>query len=513
MQHIIGIDIGTTHVKAVVASAAGKILYEAKAGYPTLNPSQGCHEQDPEDIFTAVLHVLRESCEFITDKTTIACVSFSAAMHSLVAVDAEGKPLTKLMTWADTRSNKYAQELKDSRHGWLIYERTGTPVHPMSPLCKIAWIKNEMPDVFDKTLKVISGKEYIFYQLFDEFVIDHSIASATGLFDIHQLKWCDESMKFAGITREQLSKPVSTTQAFTTLKDEYQQLLKLPAGIPFLIGASDGCLANIGTGAVLPGELAVTIGTSGAVRKLTHHINPDPRQRLFNYILDDATFLTGGAINNGGIVLKWFLDAFMDGDLSDDDKMKNIMEQAATVAAGSGGLIFLPYLYGERAPVWDASAKGVFIGISSMHKKEHFMRAVLEGISFSLLQIVKSIEESGEEVHTVFANGGFIQSTLWVRILADILNKKIVVSHAGDASAMGAVFLAMKYLGSLKEWSDVKAIITADEQFDPDPLLHQQYSSNYSIFEHLYEKLKDDFQKIDQLQSQEVRKSVSPKEI
>jgi gluconokinase len=509
MQRIIGVDIGTTHVKAVVASAAGKILYEAKAAYPTLNPFQGYHEQNPNDIFEAVLSVLRESCEFVNDMSTLACVSFSAAMHSMVAVDAEGKPLTSLITWADTRSNKYAQQLKDSREGTLVYERTGTPVHPMSPLCKIAWLRNEMPVVFVNTFKFISGKEYIFYQLFGEFVVDHSIASATGLFDIHQKKWCDESMKFAGITGEQLSRPVSTTQAFTKLKDKYQQLLNLPAGIPFLIGASDGCLANIGAGAVLPGELALTIGTSGAVRKLSQHINSDPGQRLFNYILDDATFLTGGAINNGGIVLKWFLDAFIDEELSDEEKTKGIMEKASRVSPGSEGLIFLPYLYGERAPVWDASAKGVSIGISSMHKKEHFMRAVLEGISFSLLQIVKSIEESGEAVDTVFANGGFIQSSLWVKILADILNKKIVVSHAGDASAMGAVFLAMKYLGTLKEWSDVKAIITADEQFYPDPLLNQQYSANYGIFEHLYEKLKDDFQKIDQIQSREVRKSVS----
>jgi len=509
MQRIIGVDIGTTHVKAVVASAARKILYEAKAAYPTFNPSQGYHEQNPHDIFEAVLYVLRESCEFVNDKSTIACVSFSAAMHSLAAVDNEGKPLTSLMTWADTRSNKYAQQLKNSSEGRLIYERTGTPVHPMSPLCKIAWIRNEMPVVFDNSFKFISGKEYIFHQLLGEFVIDHSIASATGLFDIHQKKWCDESMKFAGITGKQLSKPVSTTQAFTKLKDKYQQLLNLPAGIPFLIGASDGCLANIGAGAVLPGELALTIGTSGAVRKLSEHINPDPGQRLFNYILDEATFLTGGAINNGGIILKWFLDAFMDNDLSDDEKMKSIMEKAVCVAAGAEGLIFLPYLYGERAPVWDASAKGVFIGISSMHKKEHFMRAILEGISFSLLQIVKSIEESGETVDTIFANGGFIQSSLWVKILADVLNKKIVVSHAGDASAMGAVFLAMKYLGSLKEWKDVKGIITADEEYYPDSLLHQQYAANYGIFEHLYEKLKEDFQKIDQIQSRDIRKTES----
>ena len=503
MQHIIGIDIGTTHVKAVVASNAGKLLFETKAGYPTLNPSIGYHEQNPNDIFEAFLRVLGEAAESINDKSTIACISFSAAMHSLVAVDSEGKPLTALMTWADTRSNKYAQQLKETSRGKLIYERTGTPVHPMSPLCKIAWIKNELPGVFEKTFKFISGKEYIFYQLFDEFVIDHSIASATGLFDIHQLKWCDESLRFAGITEKQLSNPVATTKVFTNLKGKYQQLLNLPPGIPFIIGASDGCLSNIGAGAVQPGELALTIGTSGAARKLSSQIVPDPGQRLFNYILDEKTFLTGGAINNGGIAVKWFVDVFMEADLSNEEKMNSILQKAAKVSPGSEGLIFLPYLFGERAPVWDASAKGVFIGVSSMHKKEHFMRAVLEGISFSLLQIIKSIEESGEAVHTVFANGGFIQSSLWVSILADILNKKIVVSHAADASAVGAVFLAMKYLGILRDWQDVKTIVEADLQYDPDPLLHKEYLRNYAVFEHLYEKLKDDFQKIDLIQTRQ----------
>jgi len=510
MQHIIGIDIGTTHVKAVVASTAGKILFEAKAGYPTFSPSLGYQEQNPHDIFQAFIKVFAESTEFITDKSTITCVSFSAAMHSVIAVDRAGKPLTALITWADTRSNKYARQLKDSAQAKIIYELTGTPVHPMSPLCKIAWIKNEMPEAFDRAFKFISVKEYIFYQLFGEFVVDHSIASATGLFDIRQLKWCDESLKFAGITEVQLSKPVSTSQIFSRLKENYQQLLKLPPGVPFIIGASDGCLANIGAGAVLPGELALTIGTSGAARKLSDHIVPDHDQRLFNYILDEKTFLTGGAINNGGIAIKWFLDVFMDTDLSDEEKMKDILKKAADVPAGAEGLIFLPYLYGERAPVWDASAKGVFIGVSSIHRKEHFMRAVLEGISFSLLQIIKSLEETGEQVHTIFANGGFIQSPLWVKILADVLNKKILVSHAADASAMGAIFIAMKFLGSLKSWPDVKSFIGADEQFVPDAVLHKQYSANYAIFEHLYVKLKDDFQKIDQIQSREVRKSESP---
>lgn len=501
MHHIIGIDIGTTHVKAVIATTAACILEEIKEGYPTLNPLPGHQEQDPVDIFQAVLKVLKQAIDTIADKETISCISFSAAMHSLMAVNKTGQPLTPLMTWADTRSNQYAQEIKNTGQGDIIYQCSGTPIHPMSPLCKIAWIRLEMPAVFAVAHKFISAKEYVFHQFFNEFVIDHSIASATGLFDIHQMQWCDESLKFAGISAEQLSSPVSSTQTFTKLKEEYRLQLGLPGNISFLIGASDGYLANIGTGAVLPGELALTIGTSGAVRKIADHPVVDQKQRLFNYRLDEKTYLSGGAINNGGIILKWVMDVFLDNDRPEPEKMNEIMEKAATVPPGSNGLIFLPYVYGERAPVWDAAAKGVFVGINPVHTKAHFIRAVLEGISFSLLQIVKAIEETGEPVHTIYANGGFIQSPLWLRIMTDILNKNICVSYAGDASAMGAIFMAMRYLGHIKEWKEVKSLVSTDEEFDPDKAVHQRYLENYAIYEHLYEKLKDDFKKIDIMQT------------
>ena len=501
MNHIIGIDIGTTHVKAVVAATTGHVLQEIKEGYLTSSPLPGHQEQNADEIFQAVLKVLKQAADTIADKESISCISFSAAMHSLMAVNKTGKPLTPLMTWADTRSNKYAQEIKNTKQGDIIYQDTGTPIHPMSPLCKIAWIREETPAVFAATHKFISAKEYIFYQFFNEFVIDYSIASATGLFDIHQLQWFGESLKFAGISAEQLSNPVSPTHTFTNLKEEYRLLLNLPTNISFLIGAGDGCLANIGAGAVLPGELALTIGTSGAVRKIGDHPVDDQKQRLFNYRLDEKTYLSGGAINNGGILLKWVMDVFFDNELPEQEKMKEIMEKAATVAAGSDGLIFLPYLYGERAPVWDAAAKGVFIGISPKHTKAHFIRAVLEGISFSLLQIVKAIEETGEPVHTIYANGGFIQSPLWLRIMTDILNKKVRVSHAGDASAMGAIFMAMQFLGHINEWKEVKNLVDTDEEFDPDQIVHQYYQENSHIYEHLYEKLKGDFKKIDTLQA------------
>ena len=220
MNFIIGIDIGTTHVKAVVAGPDGRTVFETKKGYPTSNPSPGYHEQDAEEIFQAVLGVLKPAVASVEKKENIACVSFSAAMHSLLAVDANGVPLMPMMTWADTRSNAYAILLKSLPVGQTIYRQTGTPIHPMSPLCKIRWLKEEKPDLFARSARFISGKEYIFYRLFGEWIVDYSIASATGLFDIHHLTWCRESLDFAGITEENLSRPCSTLFALNGLKKE-----------------------------------------------------------------------------------------------------------------------------------------------------------------------------------------------------------------------------------------------------------------------------------------------------
>lgn len=492
MQYIIGIDIGTTHTKAVVASANGQIITEVKKTYKAA-PSSSHHEQDPEDIFTTVMDALKQAIASIADKDQIACISFSAAMHSIMALDKNGKPLTSLYTWADTRSNQQAKRLKESEEGKQIYQTTGTPIHAMSPLCKIAWIRENLPDVFGKAIKFISGKEYVFYRLFNAFVIDHSLATATGLFDFRKLEWFKPAMSFAGIDENHLSQPVKITHAMRGLKESFRVELGLLSDVPFIVGSSDGVLANIGSGAILPGETALTIGTSGAVRSLIARPFIDPHQRLFNYAVDKDHYLCGGATNNGGIILKWFIEVFTDGGRPFEEAIGQLLHEAAFVPAGSEGLIFLPYLYGERAPVWDADAKGIFFGIRAIHTKAHFLRAVLEGIGFSLLQILKALEDSGEQIHTVYASGGFIESALWREIITDVLNKKLSVSHAADASALGAIFMGMQFLGVIDKLEEVKSFIRIDEEMHPNPAHQDIYQKNYKTFAGLYSKLKADF--------------------
>lgn len=499
MRKILAIDIGTTHCKAITFDEKGEVVSSLKKTYETIADEQGKNEQKPDEIFEAVIGLLQESFDKISD---IKGVSFSAAMHSLIAVDKNGKPLTNAITWADIRSKAYAEELKNSKQGDEIYYQTGTPVHPMSPLCKIIWIRNENPDVFNATFKFISIKEYIFYKLFGKFIIDYSIASATGLFDIRNKKWSDKAVAVAGITTEQLSKPVATTHSETELLPAYKTILKSKEEVAFIPGGNDGGLANIGCGAIQNGEVALTIGTSGAVRITTNQIKDDPGKRLFNYIITDDLFITGGAVNNGGIVLEWLAELFAkdDGAPTDFDGM---LQLASEANAGAGNLIFLPYLLGERAPMWDANAKGVFFGLDNLHEKKHLARAVVEGICFAMNDILVALEETNGNIENIYASGGFIQSKFWLQVLTDIFGKRVIISNVADASATGAAIIGMKALGWIERLEDAKFILHKGETFEPNEELHEQYKKLFEIFHRLYVKLKDEFHALSNLQNVE----------
>ncbi len=353
MKQFIAIDIGTTHCKAVSVNEDGCVLETLKKTYPVICREQGQSEQDPERILATVTMLIRQ---ILQSSKNPACVSFSSAMHGIMAVDQEGRPLTNLITWADTRSRDSADEIFGSGNADLLYQQTGTPVHPMSPLCKILWIKQRFPEIFKKTARFISIKEYIFFHFFGKYLIDYSVASATGLFDVNSLSWSALALTTAGINPENLSVPVDPVHFETKLSDKYREIFQVYGEIPFVIGANDGCLANLGSGVVFKNEAALTIGTSGAVRAMNFNKTPDPGQRLFNYILTKEIYITGGGINNGGNVLEWFAENFLGGT----DNAGMVPQLAQTAVFPGRPLIFLPYLYGERAPIWDANASGAF---------------------------------------------------------------------------------------------------------------------------------------------------------
>ena len=484
-NYFVGIDLGTGSTKAVAVNTAGKTIATAQSYYPTNNPKAGYSEQNPDLIWRAFLNCISK---IITNlKQAPQAISFSSAMHSIMPVDENGNALANAMLWSDSRSADVALAIRGSADGEDIYRHTGTAIYAMSPLCKITWLSKNEPELFDKAHKFISVKEFVWFKLFGVFEVDYSIASAMGMFDILDLKWYNKACALAGVDGARLSTPVDTG---------YKRHLASADIIPgigtdtaFIIGASDGCCANLGGNAVHEGVGALTIGTSGAVRVGSKGPVYNYEAMTFNYLLKAGTFICGGAVNNGGAAVDWLLKSFLKLDTVTEETYKHLFKAIDTVSPGSNGLVFLPYLYAERAPIWDAKSSGAFININFKHQQPHFLRAALEGICFALNDVLHAVEQPAKPIEEIVISGGFITSATWVQLLADITGKKLVLLQSDDASAIGAIYLAMEALDV-----DIKEIISNEDTdrvvISPNAEAHAVYSKIFPVYKKLYIDLK-----------------------
>lgn len=491
MSFVLTIDIGTTSAKVLIVSDEGDVVASAQEFYPTHFPQPGFAVQDPKVITDGILKIIKTAVAASPHR--VAAIGVSSAMHSLMAIDEKGTPLTPLILWSDMRSSAHAMQLQKSDLGREIYNATGTPIHPMSPLCKLMWMRENEPELVKRTWKFISIKEYLFLVLCGKFHVDYSVASSSGLFDVHQLNWSAKALDVAGISADKLSQCVSPYDNTLRLKSDVATAVGLSTDIPVVPGASDGCAAHLGSNAMAKGRLSLTIGTSGAVRMASKSYLPDARQRTFNYRLDEHTFISGGATNNGTVLLNWFCKNFY------SDKTVDIVgfaKLATSVEAGAGGLVFLPYVFGERAPHYNPDLRGVFFGLAQHHTQAHLMRSLLEGICLEIRSIVESVEESIEQVSEVLASGGFVRSPLWLQMMANVLQKSITLHDVNDASSLGAALMAFSSLGHKTSFdgSDKKLI------FEPDTTLKPLYDDLYGIFSRSTQALSKEFSSIVRLQ-------------
>jgi gluconokinase len=479
MNYFLGIDIGTTSTKAVAFSPAGEIITSFSIGYEMTHTIPNHIEQNPDEILSAVVTGINKVIEKLSPQLP-DFISFSAAMHSLMAVDNNVKPLTPLIIWADNRANDVADNLRKSDKGMNIYHKTGVPIHAMSPLCKLLWFEENEPEIFNSASKFIGIKEYIFYKFFGEYIIDTSVASATGLLNIKTLQWDEEVLSFCNISALKLS-TVVPSKHILHYKGLYPELT-VPETVPFVIGASDGALSNLGTGATTDNIMTITIGTSGAARMIVYEPCTDNTMRTFCYSVKEGQFILGGGNNNGAVVLQWLKENIFE----TGEEYEQLFKEAESVNAGSDGLLFLPYLLGERAPLWNSNAKAVFFGLTIQHKKAHMIRAALEGVIFGIYSICKILAEN-RAVTELRAAGGFARSSLWLQILADVSNVRVAVSGSVESSALGAVMLGAEATGT--ETNFKNELLTVHE---PDQQNHQVYLKSFEKFQRLYDKLKDE---------------------
>lgn len=507
---LVGVDVGTTNLKVLAIDPdTMDLVTHAARPVETNVPKPGYAEQNAEEIWQLLLDCLNElTAEVATAGRTIGALCFSTAMHSLLAVDEAGVPLTSALIWSDNRASEEAAALR--KDDGDLYKTIGVPIHPMLPLCKLVWFGRHQPRLLKRAARWLSLKEYLWWKLTGRYEIDYAMATATGLFDSRKAVWHRPALKLAGISLEQLSTPVNTTHVVPYTALSGQTMPGLQPGTLLVIGASDGCLANLGAGAVEPGITTITIGTSGAVRRTSVRPIRDAQSRLFSYPLykhvmatseeqagsvekENASsdlsdwYVVGGPTNNGANVLEWVSEKLTQQDVP------TVLANAATVPAGSDGLLFLPYLQGERAPLWDATARGSYRNLDWQHTQAHMVRAALEGVMFNLRQIELLLARHAGPTWVIHANGGFAQSEFWVQMMADVFGVPVRLNASNESGAIGAVLLARLALslhkGESVSLSDLTRQIAFGHTFKPDAERHKLYVQSFKAFQALIEAM------------------------
>jgi gluconokinase len=443
VQVVVGLDAGTTSTKAVTAGTDAVVRDRAGRGYPLLVPAPGRAELDPHAVVAAALTALADVVARSRDRgDQVVAVCLSAALHGLLPLDGGGRPLGPLTTWADDRAAAQAAALHRDGRAPGLHARTGTPVHPMSPLCRLSWHREHAPHpgrwggVKELLLGALCGSAH---------EVDLSCASATGLLHLAGRRWDDEALDVAGVRPDQLADVRSPTDTGRVLLPEVARTVGLPTGVPVVVGAGDGPLANLGSGAVRPGVGALSVGTSAALRAVV----PAPRSApaLFCYALTDDHWVVGGAVNGGGSVVRWASLALAGAAADDpraDDVDAALLAEAAAVPPGSDGLLCLPHLLGERAPWWRDGLTGAYLGLRRDHRRAHLVRAAVEGVAQQLALVLAELPEVGE----LRASGGALAAPLWRSALAAALAVPLRPAPA-DASALGAALLGWHALGGL----------------------------------------------------------------
>lgn len=490
MNYIIGMDIGTTASKGVLYRENGEIIEELSIPYPLIQEKVGQAEEDPQVIFDAVQKIIFDLSKNVSEK--ISAISWSSQMHSLIGLGKDNQLLTNSITWADNRSKDVVARAKKSRLANSIYQQTGMPPHPMAPVYKLLWIQEEMPELFAQVQKWIGIKEYIIWRLTGKIMTDTTMAAGTGLLNLATLSWDKNLLKQIGLAAEKLPVLGRPEDILGRVLPEYVQKLNLNSETKIILGASDGYLSTIGVGVLDEKSFALNVGTSGAVRVIAPEAVVDSENRFFCYPVDKKHYLLGGPVNNGGIVFEWARKTIFGPDQTAED----FINVAESVPAGSNGLIFHPYLGGERAPIWNAQARGSFIGLTRNHTKPQMARSVLEGIVFNLLGAARGLCEKIGEPEALRVTGGFVKSDFVRQLIADIFNLPVIIIKNDQSGTLAAMFLAQ--VGMKREANLEKIVKKIDESkvYFPNPKNVAVYQDIIPIYREVEHDLDQSYEKI-----------------
>jgi xylulokinase len=501
MAYLLGIDIGTSGTKTVLFDEAGNTIASALEEYPLYQPNIGWAEQDPEDWWQATAASIRKVLAKSGIKAeAIAGIGLSGQMHGLVLLDADNRVIRRSIIWCDQRSTKECEQITSLVGAERLIEITANPALTGFTASKIMWVKNNEPGNFEKTKKILLPKDYVRFRLTGEFATEVSDASGMQLMDIPGRCWSKEVLEKLGIDRSQLADLYESQEVSGKVNRTAADETGLVAGTPVVGGGGDNAASAVGNGIVKPGVVSASIGTSGVVFAHLDKISIDPKGRVHTFChAVPNTWHIMGVTQAAGLSLKWFRDNFCKSEMETADLMGVdpyvLMDQEAEkVRAGSNGLLYLPYLMGERTPHLDAIAKGVFFGLSAKHDKKDMIRAVMEGVVYSLRDCLEIIAGMGVNVSSIIATGGGGKSKLWKQMQADVYGKAITTLNSSEGPALGVALLAGVGTGVYKNVAEAcDATVKVKNVQQPDMTLYEKYTKFYKVYGRLYSSLKKDY--------------------
>ncbi|GHO73357.1 xylulokinase [Ktedonobacter sp. SOSP1-85] len=505
MQALLGIDLGTTGVKAALfAVEDGHVLADVFIDYPLYHPQPGWAEQQPSEWWQATLTAIQGCLERASDlgvrPSDIRGVGLSGQMHGVVLLDEQQQVLRPCIIWADQRSDAQCRWMTERVGAAQLISYVSNPALTGFTAPKLLWVRDNEPEIFARARTLLLPKDYIRYRLTGVLAMEISDAAGTCLLDVKQGTWSREVLSAIELDPSLLPPVVPADAASGSITDEVQALTGLPAGIPVAGGGADNACGAVGNGIVEPGLALLSVGTSGIV--LAHATSPQvdtsgpvPRVHTFNHAVPGAWYLMG-VTQGAGLSLRWVRDNIGLPERALErwtgvDAYETLAREAESVPAGSEGLIFLPYLQGERTPHLDAYARGGWIGLTASHDRRHLVRSVLEGVAFSLKDCMTIIREQGLPLEQVRATGGGAKSPLWRQIIADILEMELVTTNASEGPAFGAALLAGVAGGVYASVPEACAqTVRIVERTAPNAALAPAYRQAYETYRALYPALK-----------------------
>ncbi len=500
MAYLIGIDIGTSGTKTVMFDEQGRVIADALYEYPLYQPQNGWAEQLPSDWWQGVVSTLKAVMEKSgVSGDEVAGIGLSGQMHGLVMLDDKNQVIRPSIIWCDQRTAAECEEITNRVGAKRLIEITANPALTGFTASKILWVRNHEPENYARCRKILLPKDYIRFELTGEFATEVSDASGMQLLDIGGRCWSDEVLQKLEIDKALLAKVYESPEITGQVSAKVAQLTGLKAGTPVVGGAGDNAAAAVGTGVVRDGQAFTTIGTSGVVYAHTSTMHIDPAGRVHTFCCAvPGCWHVMGVTQGAGLSLKWFRDTFCQAEIETAAGMNvspyYLMDQAAAQSpVGANRLLFLPYLMGERTPHLDPDSRGVFFGISAMHQKRDMIRAVLEGVSYSMRDCLEIITAMGTPVDIMRACGGGA-GPMWRQMLADVYNCDVTTLKSKEGPALGVALLAGTGTGiykSVAEACDV-AVQTKDAA-TPDAVRHQAYDAQYQLYKALYPSLKEHY--------------------